>query len=204
MAREKDEGKRQAILAAAKRLFAAKGFHGTSISDIVREVGLPAGSLYTYFGSKDEVFRSVIDEGWEEFFGSLSEALEAAERPEDKLALVVYRFLPSLLQDVDLIAIIIAEAGRGSGLEEKLGRLAGLVTAFIAALSSSRGIAFEFDERTAKAAIIVYLLGSLDAVRLARRSGIGVKVEDSLGFIRLSIENSFGPVIGPPPPEGSG
>jgi len=199
MARERDESKRQAILAASKRLFAAKGFHGTSVSDIVREVGLPAGSLYTYFGSKDEVFRSVIDEGWEEFFGALSEALGAVDRPEDKLSLIVYRFLPSLFEDVDLIAIIIAEAGRGSGLEEKLERLASLVTLFVARLSASRGIAFEFDERTAKAAIIVYLLGSLDAVRLARRSGLSVKVEDVLSFIRLSIENSFGPVIGPPP-----
>lgn len=192
MARERDEGKRQAILGAAKRLFAARGFHGTSVSDIARETDLPIGSLYTYFESKEDLLRCVIDEGWEEFITSLSSTLRTVDSPEDKLSLVVYRFLPSLFDDVDLIAIILAEAGRGSGLEAKLERLAELVTSLIAELAASRGVAIDFGERTAMAAISVYLLGSLDAVRLARRSGIGVESQDVLDFIRMSIENSFG------------
>jgi len=36
MARERDEAKRQAILAAAKRLFAGRGFKGTSLSELAR------------------------------------------------------------------------------------------------------------------------------------------------------------------------
>jgi AcrR family transcriptional regulator len=199
MARERDEGKRQAILAAAKRLFAASGFHGTSVSDIARESGLPVGSLYTYFEGKDEVFRSVIDEGWEEFYGALALAVGAEGKPEDKLALVIYRFLPSLFEDVDLIAIIMAEADRGTGLEEKLERLAGLVTGLIDALAGSRGIALDFGARTAKAAITVYFLGALDAVRVSRSAGIDVGPEDVLAFIRMSIENAFGISIEPPP-----
>jgi hypothetical protein len=107
--------------------------------------------------------------------------------------------LPSLFEDVDLIAIILAEAGRGSGLEAKLERLAALVTGLIAELAASRGITIDFGERTAMAAISVYLLGSLDAVRLARRSGIGVESQDVLDFIRMSIENSFGFRVRPLP-----
>ena len=61
MAREKDEGKRQAIMAAAKKLFAQEGFHGASISDMARETGLPVGSIYTYFENKEDLIRSVID-----------------------------------------------------------------------------------------------------------------------------------------------
>ncbi len=203
MARERDESKRQAILGAAKRLFAAEGFHGTSVSDIARETDLPTGSLYTYFESKEDLLRCVIDEGWEEFFTSLSAELDAVEKPEDKLALVVYRFLPSLFEDVDLIAIILAEAGRGSGLEDKLERLAALVIPLIAELAASRGVAIDFGEKRAMAAITVYLLGSLDAVRLARRSGIGVEPRDVLDFIRMSIENSFGFRIRPLPAIGA-
>jgi AcrR family transcriptional regulator len=199
MARERDEGKRQAILATAKRLFAANGFHGTSVSDIARETALPVGSLYTYFEGKDEVFRCVIDEGWEEFYGSLSGALGAEGRPEDKLALLVYRFLPSLFRDVDLIAIILAEADRGTGLEEKLERLASLVSGLIAQLAASRGLALDFGTKTAMAAITVYFLGSLDAVRVARNAGIKIGPQDVLAFIRMSIENSFGISIAPPP-----
>jgi len=203
MARERNEEKRQAILAAAKRLFAAEGFHGTSVADIARETELPVGSIYTYFEGKEEVFRCVIDEGWEDFYESLAEALGAAGSPEDKLTLVVYRFLPGLFSDVDLISIILAEADRGAGLEDKLERLAGLISGLIAELAASRGIALDFDTRTAMAAITVYFLGSLDAVRVARKAGIDVGPEDVLDFIRMSIENSFGITIVPPPPEGT-
>jgi AcrR family transcriptional regulator len=202
MARERDEGKRQAILAAAKRHFAAKGFHGTAVSDIAREADLPVGSLYTYFAGKDEVFRSVVDEGWDEFYGALAEALGGPGRPEDKLALAVYSFLPGLFGDVDLIAIIMAEADRGTGLEEKLERLAGLVSRLIAELAASRGIQLDFGAKTAMAAITVYFLGALDAVRVSRSAGLSVGPGDVLDFIRLSIENAFGIVIGPPPGKG--
>lgn len=200
MARERDEGKRQAILAAAKRLFAAKGFHGSSVSDIAREAGLPVGSLYTYFAGKDEVFRSVVDEGWEEFYGELAEALGGPGRPEDKLSLAVYSFLPGLFSDVDLIAIIMAEADRGTGLEEKLERLAGLVSGLIAELAAARGVELDFGPRTAMAAITVYFLGALDAVRVSRSAGLSVGPGDVLDFIRLSIENAFGIAVAPPQP----
>ena len=203
MARERDEGKRQAILAAAKRLFAADGFHGTSVSDVAREAGLPVGSLYTYFAGKEEIFRSVVDEGWEEFYGELARVLGAEIRPEEKLALAVYRFLPGLFSDVDLIAIIMAEADRGTGLEEKLERLAALVSGLVSQIAAARGMKLDFGTRTAMTAITIYFLGALDAVRVSRSAGISVGPADVLDFIRLSIENAFGISIGPPPAEGA-
>ncbi|MBL8968279.1 MAG: helix-turn-helix transcriptional regulator, partial [Spirochaetaceae bacterium] len=71
MAREKDEAKRRAILAAAKRLFAERGFHGTSVADLARGTGLPVGSIYTYFENKEALMASVLEEGWNLFFEGL-------------------------------------------------------------------------------------------------------------------------------------
>ena len=60
MARERDEGKRLAILAAAKRLFASRGFHGGSVSDLAHEVDLPVGSIYTYFENKEAIVAAIV------------------------------------------------------------------------------------------------------------------------------------------------
>jgi AcrR family transcriptional regulator len=201
VARERDEGKRLAILAAAKRLFAARGFYGTSVSDLAREVELPVGSIYTYFESKEAVLRTVIEEGWDEFLLSLESAIAGPGKPEERLGLIVYRFLPALFADVDLISIILGEADRSSRLEEKLERLASLISGLIAELASARGLAMSFPPSTAMAAITIYFLGSLDAVRISRSAGIKVGPEDVIDFIKLSIENSFGveikaPVVG--------
>jgi hypothetical protein len=53
----------------------------------------------------------------------------------------------------------------------------------------------KFDERRARAAIAVFFLGGLDAVRLGRTAGIELGADEVVDFIRLSIENSFGVVL---------
>ncbi|WP_406693761.1 TetR/AcrR family transcriptional regulator [Sphingomonas cannabina] len=49
-----------AILDAAAAEFGEKGFHEASISGITRRAGVALGSFYTYFDSKDEVFRALV------------------------------------------------------------------------------------------------------------------------------------------------
>jgi AcrR family transcriptional regulator len=51
---------REAILAAAERVFSARGFIGVRMSDVAAEAGLATGTLYNYFENKDEVLRSLI------------------------------------------------------------------------------------------------------------------------------------------------
>ncbi len=52
--------RRDEILAAAKKVFARKGFHATTIADIAKEAGLAYGSVYWYFDSKDDLFHALI------------------------------------------------------------------------------------------------------------------------------------------------
>ncbi|MCV7235839.1 helix-turn-helix transcriptional regulator [Mycobacterium branderi] len=47
-------------MAAAKKVFARKGFHATTIADIAKEAGLAYGSVYWYFDSKDELFHALM------------------------------------------------------------------------------------------------------------------------------------------------
>ncbi|MBD8735818.1 TetR/AcrR family transcriptional regulator [Sphingomonas sp. CFBP 13706] len=57
-----DRGRRtmRAILDAAAIEFGDNGFHQASISDITRRAGVALGSFYTYFDSKDAVFRALV------------------------------------------------------------------------------------------------------------------------------------------------
>jgi AcrR family transcriptional regulator len=51
---------RTQLLDAAARVFAAKGYSGTKIADIVREAGLSTGAVYGRFRSKDELLREAV------------------------------------------------------------------------------------------------------------------------------------------------
>jgi len=48
------------LLDAAAEEFGEKGFHEGSISGITRRAGVALGSFYTYFASKDEIFRALV------------------------------------------------------------------------------------------------------------------------------------------------
>lgn len=51
---------REALLAAARTIFARSGYHSTNVSHIVTAVGLAQGSFYNYFGSKREIFEEIL------------------------------------------------------------------------------------------------------------------------------------------------
>lgn len=196
MPREKDSEKRASIIAAAKRLIAERGFHATTVGDIARAVDIPVGSVYTYFETKEALVASVIEEGWLEFRAEMEAGLAAESDPARRLALVTDRYLPELFRDVDFIALLITEAPRMGGLEDKLGFLSALVASLISDLSRRSGKAIAFSGSQARAALLVFFLGSMDAVRLMRRMDLGATEEDILAFIRSTIANTFGGMTG--------
>lgn len=57
---EDKSARRDQIMAAAKTVFARKGFHATTIADIAKQAKLAYGSIYWYFDSKDELFHALM------------------------------------------------------------------------------------------------------------------------------------------------
>lgn len=51
---------RAALLNAAARIFAARGYDGASISEISSEAGLTSGAVYAHFASKAELFVATL------------------------------------------------------------------------------------------------------------------------------------------------
>src|SRR5262245_63128344 len=55
------EETRRALLEAAARLFAERGYHATSVPDIVRAAGVGHGTFYEYFGSRHEILLAITE-----------------------------------------------------------------------------------------------------------------------------------------------
>ncbi len=58
---------RQAIIDAARRVFARLGYGAATIRDIIRETDLASGTFYNYFKSKEEVFEAIADDSARRF-----------------------------------------------------------------------------------------------------------------------------------------
>ena len=59
---------REAVLDAAERLMAEHGYEAATVAALVDEAGVPASSIYHYFGSKEGVLLAVMERGAERFF----------------------------------------------------------------------------------------------------------------------------------------
>src|SRR5262245_51620805 len=80
---------RDRILGAALRVFGERGFHGSTIADVVRESGLSVGAIYTYFKGKDELFLAACDLASGRGFGELAARLARGRNLTERLAIAV-------------------------------------------------------------------------------------------------------------------
>jgi AcrR family transcriptional regulator len=106
--------RRQQIVAAALRCFARDGFHATSVRDVVRESGLSAGAVYSYFPSKDELVAAAVEPILDQLSAALDDALAAAEPPEPTavVGLLLERIVPVATGgDVDYTRVAVTAWG---------------------------------------------------------------------------------------------
>jgi AcrR family transcriptional regulator len=59
---ERGQATREHLIAVATRLFAERGYEGTSIEAVLQEAGVSRGSLYHHFAGKDALFEAVLKE----------------------------------------------------------------------------------------------------------------------------------------------
>lgn len=105
--------KREAILSAATKVFAGKGYFNAKVADIAAEAGIADGTVYLYFKSKDEVLHSIFDRAMAEFIGEGRRELAEIVEPAKKIKRIAELHLEKLGADRDL-AIVFQVELRGS------------------------------------------------------------------------------------------
>ena len=188
MARTKDLGKRELILSTARALFAQKGFHHTSMTDLKEAAALPVGSIYTYFSSKEEILDTIIEEGWADLMSALEARLADAPDLPTRTSILVDDFLPRLLDQADLIRIILSEGLRLSGLPQKLERLTEMVLSLQPSNPAPDARSLEY----IRTAIVVYLLGIMGANGLTSQPDLGIGRAQIIDFVRRTMERELG------------
>jgi AcrR family transcriptional regulator len=92
----------------AARLFAEKGYHGTSIGDLAEAMGVQKGSLYAHIDSKADLLWEVARDGAAAFHAaldSLPEPLSATER----IRLALRAHLHVVAEQLDVATVFIRE-----------------------------------------------------------------------------------------------
>ncbi|GAB3831711.1 TetR/AcrR family transcriptional regulator [Kribbella italica] len=91
---EQRERTRSVLLDVSRRLFAARGYAGVGLADLVGEAGVTKGALYHHFeGGKSDLFRAVVEQVHEEIGTTVAAAADAESDPWDQLTAGCRAFL---------------------------------------------------------------------------------------------------------------
>src|SRR5712691_2367335 len=93
---------------AAARLFAEKGYHGTSVGDLAEALGVQKGSLYSHIDSKADLLWEVAREGAEAFHAALDTVPEEGPVLE-RIQAALRAHLRVVAEQLDIATVFIRE-----------------------------------------------------------------------------------------------
>jgi AcrR family transcriptional regulator len=100
--------RRDELTRQAARLFAEKGYHGTSIGDLAEAMGVQKGSLYAHIDSKADLLWEVARDGAAAFHAALDE-LDDALPATEKIRLALRAHLCVVGEQLDVATVFIRE-----------------------------------------------------------------------------------------------
>ncbi|HVA02471.1 MAG TPA: TetR/AcrR family transcriptional regulator [Acidimicrobiales bacterium] len=175
-------GRRTDILAAAKKVFARKGYHGTTIADIAKAAKLSYGSIYWYFDSKDALFHALMEAEGQALRDHVTEAMlstPARGSPDAPFRAAVQTTFEFFESDRALVKLLFRDSYALGDRFEK--HLFGIFEAFISDIekivadAQHRGLIVEAPPRMV-ACSVAALVGQVAHRRLVTDDGLSAEV----------------------------
>ena len=110
------------VTRCAKAVFAQKGYHQASISDIIQRADIARGTFYLYFRSKRDIFNSILDELVRELEGLINRLdVDPSATSLEQLKNILRSIIMFALEDRDMSQIVLrCTGGLDSEFDSKL------------------------------------------------------------------------------------
>lgn len=104
----------EAILTAATRVFAEKGYSAASITEIAQAASISDGLIYKYFENKRALLEQVLTHFYERVIADLAAKVSAGKTFEERLHILVSEHMRTFVADTDLCRLFICEVRTAS------------------------------------------------------------------------------------------
>ena len=171
---------RELVLDAAERVMAEHGYEAATLARVVEEAGIPASSVYHYFGSKDRIVLAVMERGAGRFFADLPDRNRRMGRPGQHLAANVSDVVRTLERHPNFLRLLIVFAAQPPAVADGeiravVGRVRGEA---VERLRTQIAIAFGDDPRSPTTDQLArFALAVIDGAVVACQTDPGVTLE---------------------------
>ncbi len=183
---------RDAIEQAARKLFAERGFHGTTLADITSAAGKSPAVFYRYFDDKEDLLAALAESFLHDVVAPSGLTVQLPESPEDTafFSSVVTGYWNLFKQDIGIM-IAVAQLGatqqRFAAVQNEFRRFGMDIVAASVRRAHEQGYGRELQPEHVAAAIAL-LFENFTAVFLRPdASGLGLRISDEDAIDTLSI-----------------
>ena len=192
------------LLECALKLFAQKGYHSTTVADIVREAGVARGTFYLYYNNKRDIFQKLLENNFSYIFRTLPDLKVTKEMDIDQLREALLFSLRKLLahrNSRDFINLMLEGAsGADKELSEKVEHFYQTITNIFCSYVA-RAQALEKAKKTDPYLLARFIVGVLkEAFYLWSRQEINnldQLANELLDFVMFGIRGSESEAIKP-------
>ena len=115
--RHDEHSSKSRLRAAAKQLFAEKGYEATTIADITRSAKTSHSQFLKYYSGKEELRTEILEQQWSDLTKAIVLATTSVQSPSEQLKLALNMFVSFLENDFEFRSILLLQqtANRNHG-----------------------------------------------------------------------------------------
>lgn len=160
------ERRREEILRAASTLFSQKGYHATSVADVIAAAGISRGTFYLYFDNKDSLFLDLMEQFIQRIMDVVEVVDPSGENPTHEIYENVRRVVDVVFDHQDLTVMVLREDfGLNAEVDEKLKRFYGFVREMVEG-ALENGVRLGLIREVNQAIVATALIGAIKEVFL--------------------------------------
>jgi AcrR family transcriptional regulator len=181
---------REAVLDAAERLIGEHGYETATVSALVEEAGVPASSVYHYFGSKEGVLLAVMERGAERYLAEVPAFGRRIGSRQEHLRVLVESAASLLERDPDFLRILVVMAAQPmSAGEGEVHRVVNRVRELaLQRLREQMEIVFALDPESVSADHLArFALAAFDGAFVAHQSHPEVTIAEPLEHLPAAL-----------------
>jgi AcrR family transcriptional regulator len=116
---------RQRLLAAARSVFARRGYHGASVEEIAAEAGFSTGALYSNFDGKEDLFLALMDHEIDAYCAEIEAEVDGVSSIADRARDGARHWMEIVEREPEMLMLFVefwAYAARDAGARERVAR----------------------------------------------------------------------------------
>ncbi|OBG36377.1 TetR family transcriptional regulator [Mycobacterium alsense] len=183
---------RRAIEQAARKLFAERGFHGTTLADITSAAGKSPAVFYRYFADKEDLLAALAESFLHEVVAPSGLSLELPQSPDDDafFTSVVTGYWNMFKQNIGImiaVAQLAATQRRFAAVQNEFRRFGMDIVAASVRRAQEQGYGIDLNpQHTAAAIALLFENFTTVFVGTSSSGGLGVKISDEEAVATLS------------------